>query len=176
MKAKKPLVVNLFAGPGYGKSTCAAYLFFELKKRHIEVVNVAEFSKDLWYYSGVTPPYNEAYVFGNQLFRIEQACEKADVVITDSPLPLCIVYNDREYLKESFERTVMETFASFRNINFLINDQMEDYSEIGRYQNEEESVKIHNRLIHLLDGEGVDYHTIKQRDYGDLVDRVLKQI
>ena len=43
---KDTLVVNLFAGPGAGKSTGAAYIFSMLKMAGIDTEYVNEYAKD----------------------------------------------------------------------------------------------------------------------------------
>ena len=43
---KRTLVVNLFAQPGAGKSTGAAYLFYNLKCLGVNCEYVSEFAKD----------------------------------------------------------------------------------------------------------------------------------
>ena len=43
----KTLVVNLFAGPGAGKTTCAWEIASELKKRGIVTEYVPEYAKEL---------------------------------------------------------------------------------------------------------------------------------
>ena len=107
---------------------------------------VFEFAKELYYYSGVTPPYNQALIFGNQLWKIDQCTHNNEVVLVDSPLPLSIVYNNCEYLTENFIATVFEAFNSFRNLNFLLDHQF-PYQKEGRYQNEEESHVLHKKVI-----------------------------
>ena len=42
-------VINLFAGPGTGKSTTAAGLFYKMKSKGYMVELVTEFAKDLVY-------------------------------------------------------------------------------------------------------------------------------
>ena len=44
MKHKLP-IINIFGGPGTGKSTLAAYIFHNLKCRHVEVEVVTEYAK-----------------------------------------------------------------------------------------------------------------------------------
>lgn len=43
---KNTIIVNLFAGPGAGKSTGAAYIFSKLKLAGIDCEYVSEFAKD----------------------------------------------------------------------------------------------------------------------------------
>ena len=46
VKLEKPLVVNLFAGPGTGKSTAAAQIFQALKWQRFSCELVTEFAKE----------------------------------------------------------------------------------------------------------------------------------
>ena len=52
----KKTVVNLYGGPGAGKSTAALQLVAELKKRGINADYVSEYAKELtgWLYSKST--------------------------------------------------------------------------------------------------------------------------
>lgn len=43
---RKPIVVSLYAGPGAGKSTLAAYTFSKLKMLGVNCELVTEFAKD----------------------------------------------------------------------------------------------------------------------------------
>lgn len=167
---RKPIVVNFFGGPGYGKSVCAAIVFSELKKRGYSVEMVFEFAKDL-FYAGVTPPYNQAFVFGNQLWKIEQCIHKNEIVLVDSPLPLSIVYNNCEYLRDSFNTMVFEAFNSFRNINFLLDYQFE-YQKEGRYQEEDESRVLHIKTVEMLNKYRIPYSSISPTDHSSIIEQI----
>lgn len=43
---KTPIVINLFGGPGSGKSTGAAYIFSQLKMKGINCELITEYAKD----------------------------------------------------------------------------------------------------------------------------------
>lgn len=168
---KKPIVVNLFGGSGYGKSTCAAYLFSQLKKDNYNVEFVFEFPKDLIYMTDITPPFNQAFIFGNQLWKIEQYLKNTDIVITDSPIPLSIVYNNTDYLGESFSETVINAFRSFHNINFLIEKSF-DYNTDGRYQTEQEALISHKEILKMLKKYQILYQTVSANDYDAIIDSI----
>ena len=168
---ERKLVVNLFGGSGYGKSTCAALLFYRLKKENIKVEEVFEFAKDLVYMTGITPPFNQAYVFGNQLFKIEQYLAQSDIVIVDSPLPLSIVYNHKDYLKESFDKTVMDAFNSFNNVNFLLDEEFPYYCQ-GRYQSEAAARESHALIKNFLDQRNIPYRIVQSKDYDSMVEEI----
>ena len=142
------IVVNLFGGPGCGKSTTAAWLFSELKKRKISCEYITEFAKDLTWEENKVALNCQEYVFGNQSYRMARIQNKVDVLITDSPLPLSIIYN--KTLKEpEFSTLVWETFNKYNNVNFLLS-RGDIYDNIGRNETHEEAVQIDGQIFNLL--------------------------
>jgi hypothetical protein len=88
------LVINLWGGPGAGKSTIAAELFVCLRKHtnaNVELVN--EFATDLCFERAKENLKDQVYLLGNQwhrLWRFEQV--GVDVAISDSPIGIGIPY------------------------------------------------------------------------------------
>ena len=60
---KNTIVVNLFGGPGSGKSTFMANLFYHLKCRGVEVEMAPEFAKDLVWEERVQYFDEQIYIF-----------------------------------------------------------------------------------------------------------------
>lgn len=150
------LVVNLFGVPGCGKSTGAAYLFYRLKAAGINAELVTEFAKDKVWEENSTALSNQAYIFGKQAYKIARCADKVDVVITDSPLPLCVFYNKDPVLGEDFNKVVMNVFNSYTNINFLLH-RVKPYNPSGRLQTEKESDAMHKPIKKLLDDNNIKY-------------------
>ena len=97
------VVINLWGAPGSGKSTLAAELFSIMKKRSLNVELVTEFAKDMTWENNMTAIGCQEYIFGNQSWRLERLRDKVDFIITDSPLPLSILYNnEKESIKTIF--------------------------------------------------------------------------
>lgn len=150
------LVVNLFGVPSAGKSTGAAYIFSRLKMAGVNAELVTEFAKDKVWEESKEPFNNQAYIFGEQYFRISRCAEKVDVVITDSPLLLSAFYNHSEILGEDFSNLVAKVFKSYNSLNYLL-ERNKPYNPVGRIHSEEESDLMAAPMIELLESYGVEY-------------------
>ena len=176
IKNKKPLVINLFGSPGAGKSTGAAIVFSKLKMMGINAELVTEFAKDKTWEHNATALGCQEYVFGKQSYRLARCKEDVDVIITDSPLPLSILYTTNEALLEdgAFEKVVINVFNSYHNCNYYLN-RTKEYNPKGRNQTEEQSDVIAGLTKQLLDGNGIRYVEVTgdAGGYQEIIDDVL---
>jgi hypothetical protein len=154
MKMNKPIVINLFGGPGIGKSTIAALLFGKLKQNGYNAELVMEYAKDKVWEESYKTLENQIYVFGKQLHRIWRLKDKVDFIITDSPLLLSIIY-DKEN-DQNLKSLVLSSFNKFNNKIYLLKRQTE-YQKDGRLQTEEEAKNIDKIIEDLLSETGVEY-------------------
>ena len=152
----KTLVVNLFGVPGAGKSTGAAYIFSQCKMKGINAELITEFAKDKVWEDNKEVFKNQAYIFGKQSYRLSRCDGKVDVIITDSPLPLSIIYNNDVRLTENFNKTVMDVFSSYKNINYLLL-RVKPYNPSGRHQTEKESDALDEPIKKLLHNRNIDF-------------------
>ena len=168
------LIVNLFGVPGACKSTGAAYIFSRLKMLGVNAELVTEFAKDKVWENNEEVFNNQAYIFGKQSFKISRCANKVDVVITDSPLPLSIFYNNDPLLTENFNASVMDVFNGYRNVNFLLT-RTKPYNPVGRQQTEKESDEMKKPLVDLLTKRGITYMEIPGEiaGYDEIVQNVL---
>ena len=94
---KNTLLVNLYAGPGAGKSTGAAYIFAKLKMAGVDCEYVSEYAKDrVWQEDQFPLQHCQLYVTGKQCLKITRLLGKVDVVVTDSPIAIGAMYNKRK--------------------------------------------------------------------------------
>lgn len=171
-KKRNTLVVNLYGGPGAGKSTFMANLFYKLKVLGIEVEMAPEFAKDLVWEERFNYFDEQIYIFAKQLHRINRVLGKVDVCISDSPLQ-----NSYIYLKEEnpeLKALIDKEFAHFNNLNFYIK-RGNKYVQNGRNEDEEQAKEVDRKIETLL---GTLPHQVVDRsiDTDYLVDQIVQKI
>ena len=142
-------VINLYGGPGAGKSTTAAGLFHLMKMKHLSVELVNEFAKDMVWDDSHNILKDQLYIFANQNRKLERLRGKVDYVITDSPLLLSLLYMPENY-PLSFHPFVLDIFHGYYNINIFIN-RVKPYIKLGRIQTEDQAKEKDEKLKNLLD-------------------------
>ena len=171
------IVVNLFGCPGAGKSTGAAYIFSQLKNAGVNAELVTEFAKDKVWEESKEVFNNQAYLFGKQYFRMSRCHNKVDVIVTDSPLLLSILYNNNDVLGEDFNNVVYKVFKSYDNMNYLLTRD-KPYNPVGRFQTEEESDNLKPKLEAILHKYHIGYSKEKgnMSSYDSIVEQVLEAL
>ena len=166
------IVINLFAGPGSGKSTTCAGVFSKLKLAGVNCEMALEYAKDKVWENSLDVLDDQIYVFGKQLHRLNRLKGKVDVIITDSPILLSIIYNKEasNYLDD----LVIEQFHKFNNLNYYV-VRDESFNPKGRVQNHEESMEKDDQIKTMLNEHNISYTTVyKHNSVDTIVDEVLK--
>jgi len=146
---KKLKVINLYGGPGCGKSTTAAGIIHYLKSTNVKAEYVTEFAKDLTWDESYNVLSNGLYVLANQYHRLWRLQGKVDVVVTDSPLLLNMIYNTKHH------DLTRELFEEFDNDNYFI-IRSKQYMKYGRTQTHEEAKQIDEKVKVVLNGYNYD--------------------
>ena len=176
-QSKSPIVVNLFGAPGAGKSTGAAYVFAELKKRGVNAELITEYPKDKTWEKNTAALSCQEYIFGKQSYRMYRCRNDVDVLVTDSPLPLSLIYNTNPALDEHFKQTVLNIFNTYGNMNYYV-VRVKPYNPKGRNQSESESDALKDTILELLSDCSIDFKPITGDDlgYNILVQDVLNEL
>lgn len=143
-------VISLWAGPGAGKSTTAAALFNLMKRERYSVELVTEVAKD-WTYEHSVRLGDQLSVLAEQNWRLKRLEGQVEWVVTDSPLPLGLVYApppDAEWL----EQVVDAVWHRYDNFPFLLRRTSKEYQTFGRSQSLDEA-KALDELIAALGGD-----------------------
>lgn len=169
---KNTLVVNIFGGPGTGKSTAAAYIFARLKMKGIDCEYVTEYAKDKVWENNSEAFRNQIYIGGKQSFKISRCAGKVDVIVTDSPILLSAAYETKN---PHYRDTMIYEFNKYVNFNILMK-RVVNYDHNGRNQNEKEALEIDRRIEELIETnseEGVVKCTPFEEDLNRMVDYIL---
>ena len=165
------IVVNLFGGPGAGKSTTAAALFSKLKMADHNAELITEFAKDLTWEKRFNTLDNQLYVFAKQYHKFWRVKDGVDIVVTDSPLLFSLIYGTDE--SKAFQTVVKERFNEFDNINIVLN-RKKKYNPKGRNQTEDEAKVIDQEIRQMLTQNGFEYYSV---DYGiDQLDYIIELV
>lgn len=130
---QKQKILNLWAGPGSGKSTTAALVFGILKSRGYNVELVREYAKELvWEHGEIT--IDQDCILSEQQLRQEILYGKVDLIITDSPLRMSVIYGSNPHRVDSM-------LEGYEEINVFVS-RVKPYNAKGRLQTEDEARKI----------------------------------
>jgi hypothetical protein len=153
-------VVNLWAGPGAGKSTTASGLFYLLKASDQNVELVTEYAKDMTWEGRHNILNDQLYITAKQNRRLARLMDHdISLVVTDSPLLLGIHYALPGYLSGKYEPMLMELWNQYENINFLIT-RTKPYNPVGRNQDEAGALEIDRALVDFLKSRNLPYEEI----------------
>lgn len=143
-------VINLWAGPGVGKSTLAAGLFNLMKSLDHSVELVTEFAKDVTWEKNYGTLQNQLVVLAEQDRRLRRLEGQVEWAITDSPLPIGLVYMTPEY---NFLRDVMpHIFGRYHNYHVLVcRNPDRPFHEEGRNQKLDAATKLDVEIGELFE-------------------------
>jgi len=172
-------LVNLFGGPGIGKSGIAAGITYELKRKHISCNNPYEFPKTLAWDKNYPAIQDQLYVFANQHRGIAQSYGKVDYIIIDSPVMFSTIYHSyytkgypAEFYGETFHNMVVDLHRRYDNLNILLKRSNTEINEAERFQDLKQSIEIDELCKVKLEEHNLPYVEIDVD--GDTVSKIIK--
>lgn len=159
--------VNLFGGPGVGKSTTAAALFIEMKKAGYKVELVTEVAKDFVWEDRSTTLSLQPYITIKQWRNLARLKGKVDYVITDAPILMGCVYADlyASHLPASYKHFIVDLHKQELDpsVNIVLHRAFE-YDTTGRYQSEKTAMDIDSAIIEVLQSNGLPWSAINPKN------------
>lgn len=149
------IMVNVYGGPGCGKSTTAAGVFALLKIHKVECELVTEFAKDLTWEDRHKTLENQLYILAKQYHKVWRLPAKLEVVVTDAPILFSGLYSDDAIIKD----LALHYFNEQYNMNFFL-DRVKEYNPVGRNQTEEEAKELDKKNLQLLKDENIEYRVV----------------
>jgi adenylate kinase family enzyme len=151
------LLVNLWAGPGAGKSTLAAELFAALKREQVPCELVTEWVKTWAWEQRQIGPFDDVTITANQLHRESILYGKVEVIVTDSPIGLGAVYEqiyhpDRNTMGLLCGSLRARQLAEGIKILDLYVVRAKPYVQAGRYEDEEKARQVDRVALRYVQG------------------------
>ncbi len=148
-------IINLYGGPGTGKSTTMALVYAGMKLRGQEVEMAPEWVKvPVW--AGQTDILDDQlYITAKQNHILDRLYGKVEVIVTDAPLLGGLVYCDAPLLQE-----VIRTAARcYRNEHIFL-ERVKPYRQGGRVQDERRARELDHKVWEMLHDEVDSFTTI----------------
>lgn len=162
MKIKK--VINIFGGPGAGKTITAAGLFCLMKLERLDVEYCQEYAKELTFENRFNILLeDQLYIFAKQHRKLYSLRNTFEYIINDSPLLLTLAYYDNDnmiYDKDIFKSFVLDVFNKYPNSNYLLKRNDTCYDPLGRRENLDEAKTMDSRILEILEQNNVKYETV----------------
>jgi len=167
------IVINLFGGPGCGKSSIAGILFGKMKFAGMNVELVTEYAKEPVWEGNHVQLEDQLYITASQNRRMWMVKDKVDFVITDSPLLLGIHYVSPQYFPDFYKDFVWDLWNYYDNYNIRL-VRTKPYSKVGRYQSEGEAKEIDAKILDMLNYQ-VKYYTDVDGDI-NAPDKIMERL
>ena len=153
----KTTIINVYGGPGVGKSTSAAYLFYLLKSQGESVELVSEYVK-AWAWEGRKfSNYDEIYFLGKQVRHESMLFGKVKWIVTDAPVYMTAYYASI-YCNPKLAHGVGEAAQAFyqqakddghQHLHVMLS-RNKPYNPEGRYQTEEQALSVDKGVREML--------------------------
>jgi nicotinamide riboside kinase len=179
--------INLYGGPGTGKSTTASDLFAEFKRMCVDssvdtqFELIQEFVKE-WAWEKRSPQgFDQVFIFANQQRKEEIPLRGGvDHVFTDSPLFLGAAYA-RKYHSRTFNSliTLAELHEEeYPGLHIFLDRGDRPYVGKGRYEDEDKARRMDDYIRSLLDlYVGSDHYLVlPYDDWSGIVNTVASRL
>ena len=148
-------IINFYGGPGSGKSTAAAGLFYRMKVAGYSVELVNEFAKECVWEDNIPMLKDQLWVLAHQHRKILRLTGKVDYVITDSPVLLSPIYRTmygEALYTDIIEKIARECYDKYHNIDFILT-RPNSHAIEGRVQGFIESLYVDSEIERVFKEE-----------------------
>ena len=148
------IVVNMFGGPGTGKTSLALAVAAALKMRHPRLVTefVGEAAKEFVWEGRGSAMRNRILMLGEHSFRLTRLDGLVDLAVTDGPVLLNRVYGAREGWPPCYADLCAHAHAMHPSP--VLRDGI-SYERAGRRECEAEGALLDAEMAAMLSGLGV---------------------
>ena len=171
--------INIFGGPGCGKSTVAASIFSRLKAEGHEIELVDEYVKSWAYEKREICSFDQAYLFMQQLRKEYLVLRhSAGCIVTDSPLVLSICYAKKYGFKrwECLQNIADDFEEEYPSINVILDREGCEYKQEGRYEDYKQALAMDGMISDYIYNCGINHCKIPFNDHDGMVKWARKNV
>jgi len=172
--------INIIGGAGIGKSTVAAILFGELKKRNYSIELVNEYVKSWAIQNKKINLFDQNYIFGKQQqYEYRYLINGIKNIITDSPIALSSVYAEFYFGKRYSQHFLIAEDLyeeEYPSINILLNRDGNNYIQEARFENLKTAKKIDKLIKEKLDKKKRNYKCFDRDKISDIIKYIEQNI
>ena len=171
--------INVFGGPGSGKSVLTMWLFAELKIAGLNIQFVDEYVKK-WAYEGKPiSSFDQIYLFAKQMYKEESYLRAgADLIISDSPILMIGAYATRN--NDPFKDELISLATKFNeiypSINIFLDREGIPYQRSGRYEDYEAAVATDKVILSVLSDNLKSFEVFKTKERQQILEHILGRI
>jgi nicotinamide riboside kinase len=166
--------INLFGGPGVGKSRLASWLFSQLNSHKIEYVS--EYVKEWAWAKQIPDSWDQFHIFATQLHKEDKILRHGIHIISDSPLLLQITYSIRvncQFVEDCLS-LVRKFETQYPSLNIYLTREV-PYDPNGRYEGLEEA-KVMDKMIFDLLKENLSYRVFSPFQKEEILHYIQEQL
>lgn len=148
------ILIEIFSGPGGGKTTLSYYLAYRLKKAGLRAELTGEAAREHHIYDSapgsVAPPLldNQVLLAGQQFERIMRLQRhNFEVAVSDSPLIQGLLYCEGQPYYDTLKKTVRTLESYFETYKIMIHPRPGSYDPESRVQRTEKAARALDKTV-----------------------------
>lgn len=176
---KKIRRINLFGGPGSGKSITAMNVRVQLGFKGYDIELVEEVIKDWTYIPRIPKSCDSAYLLLCQIQKEDIRLRAGvDLIVSGSPVLLQYFYGwyHKTPLQVSMKLAALEFEKIYLSLNIVVNREDRFYNETGRYEKLEEAKLIDEKVKEIMQINNIAYKEFSCLEQENIINYIISQI
>lgn len=119
---------------------------------------------------------DQPHVTGEQCRRLSVYIDNVDIVVTDSPILLGLIYSKPHHLEET-KRIISTISNRVEDVNFFIERMGHEFDPRGRMGNLDDALQKDQEIKEMLMSSGTPFHVIQnQFDIASVIAKISEKI
>ena len=158
-------VINIIGGPGCDKSLFSAAIILNLSLRNKTVERIPDYAKSLVWRKDFESLKNQYQIAQRQFEMLDLLDGQVQYLVTECALPQVLYYNSHysenicDVAKTRLQ--ILNWYKQHNNVNVMVARGDKKYVHTGRFQDEDQAIRVDKELRESLAYEGLPYTLLK---------------